>query len=102
MCACACACVRACVCVHAILMEPPGVLQTSSSGSEAWVTGPDAAWVALHVVVTMGTVHILPRWSKVLPSSLVAVALCVALEHGVVRPLGFRTKSIGDVAVRRV
>lgn len=70
-----------------------------TSEGETWVMGANAAWMVLHVVLTMAVVHLLPRLSKAIPSSLVAVALCVALEHGVVRPLGFHTKSIGDVAV---
>ena len=63
-----------------------------------WVRGVTALVMTVYVGVMMGVMHYLPRWSKMLPSSLVGILLCMAIEHGIVRPAGAHSIIISDLA----
>eukprot|EP00440_Ansanella_granifera_P034136 gb/GFBE01037031.1/.p1 GENE.gb/GFBE01037031.1/~~gb/GFBE01037031.1/.p1 ORF type:complete len:644 (+),score=158.38 gb/GFBE01037031.1/:1-1932(+) len=73
--------------------------EASASG---WKSGPELLWMLLITFVAMVTMEFLPKVPlnvfKVIPSSLVAILLAVALEFAVVRPSGAKTATIGDVS----
>ncbi|MEI6948209.1 SulP family inorganic anion transporter [Paraflavisolibacter sp. H34] len=67
---------------------------TDASGASHWLTGAPL-WIMLAFIgLTMAIIHFLPKLTKAVPSSLVAVAIVSALIIG----FGIPTKSVGDIA----
>lgn len=69
-----------------------------------WVGGAEAAWMMLEVVTCMLTMILLPlikheklKWIHYCPSSLIGLLLATFVEHAIVRPAGFETRTIGDL-----
>ncbi|MBT9395405.1 SulP family inorganic anion transporter [Hymenobacter sp. NST-14] len=65
-----------------------------AAGAEHWLTGPALGLMAGLVALTMAIVYLLPRLTKAVPSSLVAIIVVSALVIGGNLP----TKSVGDIA----
>lgn len=66
----------------------------AAGGGEHWLTGP-ALWLMLGLVaLTMLITYLVPRLTKAVPGSLVAIAVVSALVIGG----GLQTKSVGDIA----
>jgi len=71
---------------------------------EPWVEPAIAGWMLLEVVVCMLTMALLPliknpklRWIHWIPSSVVGILLATFVEHVIVRPAGYSTRTIGDL-----
>jgi SulP family sulfate permease len=60
----------------------------------AWLEGAQLSMLVSLVLVTMIIIHSLPRFTKILPSSLVAIMVVTLLVFG----LDIDTKVVGDVA----
>ncbi|MDU0369191.1 SulP family inorganic anion transporter [Hymenobacter endophyticus] len=63
-------------------------------GEEQWLGGPPLLLMLALVALTMAIVYLLPRLTKAVPASLVAIAVVSAL----VILGGLDTKSVGDIA----
>ncbi|MGV3529710.1 MAG: SulP family inorganic anion transporter [Flavisolibacter sp.] len=67
---------------------------TDAAGAEHWITGA-ALWIMLgFVALTMAIIHFLPKFTKVVPSSLAAILIVSGLIIG----FGINTRSVGDIA----
>ena len=65
-----------------------------AAGAEHWLTGPALLLMVGLVALTMGIVYFLPRLTKAVPASLVAIVVVSALViFG-----GLPTKAVGDIA----
>ena len=65
-----------------------------AAGAAHWLTGPALLVMSGLVALTMAIVYFLPRSTKAVPSSLVAIAVVSALVIGG----GLHTKAVGDIA----
>ena len=66
----------------------------TEEGGAVWMHG-SALWTMLALVaLTMAIIHFLPRYSKAIPSPLVAIVVVTLLALGLQLP----TKSVGDIA----
>ncbi|MDG1929939.1 MAG: SulP family inorganic anion transporter [Flavobacteriaceae bacterium] len=77
--------------------EPGWLTGTFMEGSivdVAWLQGQELYMLVSLVLVTMIIIHSLPRFTKAIPSSLVAIAVVTGLVLG----LDLNTKVVGDVA----
>jgi len=67
-----------------------------------WVTGSELVCMLVHVFLSIVVMEGLPRiphkFFKAVPSSLVAIITSIVVEFSIMRPLGGRTETIGDVA----
>ena len=65
-----------------------------ADGSMQWMSGA-SLWVMLALIfLTMSIIHILPRFTKAIPSSLAAIVVVSLIVIG----LGLETKTVGDIA----
>ena len=71
-----------------------GTYFESSIIDVAWLEGAQLSMLVSLVLVTMIIIHSLPRFTKILPSSLVAIMVVTLLVFG----LDIDTKVVGDVA----
>ena len=71
-----------------------GTFMQDSIVDVAWLKGEELYMLVSLVLVTMLIIHLLPRFTKVLPSSLVAIAVVTGLVLG----LDLNTKVVGDIA----
>ncbi len=77
-----------------IFMSQLSQFKIESGDTSQWLSGP-ALWIMLgFVVLTMGIIHFLPKLTKVIPSSLVAI-LSVSF---IIIFFGIPTKTVGDIA----
>jgi sulfate permease, SulP family len=68
--------------------------ETDANGLLQWMSG-NALWVMLGLVaLTMAIIHFLPKLTKAIRSSLVAIVVVSLLAIGV----GLETKTVGDIA----
>jgi SulP family sulfate permease len=65
-----------------------------AAGATHWLTGPALLLMAGLVALTMAIVYFVPRFTKAVPSSLVAIVVVSALVIGG----GLQTKAVGDIA----
>mmetsp|Transcript_54789 Transcript_54789/g.127888 ORF Transcript_54789/g.127888 Transcript_54789/m.127888 type:complete len:641 (+) Transcript_54789:45-1967(+) len=67
-----------------------------------WKEGFELLWMLVITAVSMATMEFLPKVPlqlfKVIPSSLMAILVAILIEFAIVRPLGWRTDTIGDVS----
>ena len=67
-----------------------------------WVGGVEAGWMLCEIVVCMGVMvglgFIKNKYVQMIPSSLMGIISTIVVEFAVVRPAGFSTRSIGNVA----
>mmetsp|Transcript_4320 Transcript_4320/g.5006 ORF Transcript_4320/g.5006 Transcript_4320/m.5006 type:complete len:631 (+) Transcript_4320:178-2070(+) len=68
------------------------------NSDSCWLDGATLGWQFFLVVVTMLTVWLLPRLTTALPSSLAGILLATAFEFALVRPTGFSTPLVEDLA----
>ena len=84
-----------------IFLAQLGQFQTTSpSGEKVWMSGPDLYTMLALVAVTMAIIHLLPRLTKTVPASLVAIVTVTAstLLFGVDTPtvVDFLRNMTGD------
>jgi len=65
------------------------------------VSGTDLIWSMGMVVLSALIMEFIPRakckYAKYIPSSLMAISVCILMEYFIIRPQGARTKSIADL-----
>mgnify|MGYP006139029801 CR=1 FL=1 len=71
-----------------------GTFMQDSIVDVAWLRGEELYMLVSLVLVTMLIIHLLPRFTKAIPSSLVAIAVVTGLVLG----LDLNTKVVGDIA----
>ncbi len=71
-----------------------GTFMQGSIVDVAWLQGQELYMLLGLVLVTMFIINVLPRFTKALPSSLVAIAVVTGLVMG----LDLNTKVVGDIA----
>jgi SulP family sulfate permease len=71
-----------------------GTFMQDSIVDVAWLKGEELYMLISLVLVSMLIIHLLPRFTKALPSSLVAIAVVTGLVMG----LDLNTKVVGDIA----
>lgn len=67
---------------------------TDAAGVTHWLTGTPLYIMLGFVLLTMAIIHFLPKLTKTVPSSLVAIVVVSAIIIG----FGIHTKSVGDIA----
>ncbi|MFC0518447.1 SulP family inorganic anion transporter [Mucilaginibacter angelicae] len=77
-----------------IFMAQLEQFKTVVNGHEAWLSGTPLLIMAGLVALTIGIVILLPRLTKAVPPSLVAIIVVFALVFG----LGIHTKTVRDIA----
>ena len=66
---------------------------------DTFVTGATLLCMILLSLLTFGIIEILPKFTKIVPSSLVAISVCAMIEHLILRPTGIaKTTLIGDIS----
>mmetsp|Transcript_14968 Transcript_14968/g.19314 ORF Transcript_14968/g.19314 Transcript_14968/m.19314 type:complete len:691 (-) Transcript_14968:398-2470(-) len=68
------------------------------SDDTCWLDGATIGWQVFLVLVTMLTVWLLPKLSKIIPSSLAGILLATAFEFALIRPVGYSTPLVEDLA----
>ncbi len=68
--------------------------ERTAAGGAAWMSGPALWWMLGLVALTMAIIHLLPKLTRAIPSSLAAIITVTALVHG----LGLDTRTVGDLA----
>lgn len=72
------------------------------SSESGWKGGYELLWMLVITVMAMATMEFLPKVPlqifKIIPSSLMAILVSILIEFAIVRPLGWRTDTIGDVS----
>ncbi len=68
--------------------------EEKADGSEEWLAMPDMALLLGLVAVTMAIIHYLPRFTRVIPSSLAAIIVITLI----VTLLNLDVRTVGDVA----
>jgi sulfate permease, SulP family len=68
--------------------------QPLGGGALEWIHGPALYTMLALITLTMAIIWILPKFTKAIPSALVAIAVISALVLG----FGLDTKSVGDLA----
>lgn len=67
-----------------------------------WITGAELGWMALLAVVSSTIMEGLPRVPhkalQMIPSSPVAIFVCIVIEFAIIRPSGASTDTIGDIS----
>ncbi|PLX89350.1 MAG: sodium-independent anion transporter [Desulfuromonas sp.] len=64
------------------------------AGVMQWLQGPQLYLMLGLVVLTMAIIHILPKLTRAIPSSLAAIVVVTAIAHG----LNLDTRMVGDLA----
>lgn len=85
--------------LHTFKVPIPGEFDADGEPVERWYTLSEAeTWLMLlYVVMSMATMVLLPRLTKAIPASLVALIICTGFEHGITRPLiGMETRIVLD------
>lgn len=77
-----------------IFMAQLEQFKTVVNGHEAWLSGPPLMIMAALVALTIAIVIILPKFTKAVPPSLVAIIVVFALVFG----FGIQTKTVRDIA----
>ncbi|UOE49528.1 SulP family inorganic anion transporter [Mucilaginibacter sp. SMC90] len=77
-----------------IFMAQLEQFKTVVNGHEAWLSGPPLMIMAALVALTIAIVIILPKFTKAVPPSLVAIIVVFALVFG----FGIHTKTVRDIA----
>ena len=54
--------------------------------------------MTFHIIVALLTYAFFPRLTKAIPASLAAIIMTTILEFVLVRPIGYRTNTVSDLA----
>ena len=69
-----------------------------TKGEEHWVDAETLGWQLFLVAITMLVIWLLPKLTKLIPSSLAGIILATILEFALIRPVGFSTPVVEDLA----
>ena len=65
-----------------------------NAGVQQWLQGPQLYPMLGLVLLTMAIIHFLPKLTRAIPASLVAIVVVTGIVHG----LGVDTRTVGDLA----
>jgi len=68
------------------------------TNGQPWVDPVMGAWMGFHIVITILTYIFFPKITKAIPGSLAGIVVSTALEWAMIRPLGFATNTVSDLA----
>ena len=80
------------------LAQIPQFTADPKVGDAPWMVGGEMIWMLLLVVATMAIIHFLPKLTKAVPSSLVAIIGVTFAAIAVERFLGVEVRTVGDIA----
>lgn len=63
-----------------------------------WVDSVMIGWMCFHIVITIVTYLLFPKITKAVPGSLAGIIVSTVLEWALVRPLGYHTNTVSDLA----
>jgi len=63
-----------------------------------WVSVEMGLWMTFHIAVTLLVYKLFPKISDAIPSSLAGIIVSTILEHAFVRPIGYDTYTVEDLA----
>ena len=86
---------------HRSLNEIGAAFSPFTNG-QPWVDPVMGGWMAFHIFVTILTYIVFPKITKAIPGSLAGILVSTALEWAMVRPLGFATNTVSDLASVKV
>lgn len=79
------------------LSEIGGAFAPFTNG-QPWIDSTMALWMVFHIVVTIATYILFPKLTKAIPASLAAIIVSTICEWIIVRPCGFETNTVEDLA----
>jgi SulP family sulfate permease len=79
------------------LFETFGAFAPFTNGWE-WVDGTMVGWMCFHIAIALITYALFPRLTNAIPASLAAIIMTTIFEHALVRPVGYETNTVSDLA----
>jgi len=79
------------------LLEIGGAFAPFTNGW-AWVDATMGGWMAFHIIIALLTYAYFPKITTAIPASLAAIIMTTILEWAFVRPIGFETNTVKDLA----
>ena len=79
------------------LFETFGAFAPFTNGWD-WVDATMGGWMAFHIAITLLTYALFPKLTKAVPSSLAAIIVSTILEWAFVRPIGYKSNTVKDLA----
>mmetsp|Transcript_21490 Transcript_21490/g.26365 ORF Transcript_21490/g.26365 Transcript_21490/m.26365 type:complete len:660 (+) Transcript_21490:130-2109(+) len=64
----------------------------------AWVDATMGCWMAFHIIIALFTYAFFPKLTKAIPASLAAIIMTTIVEWALVRPVGYKTNTVKDLA----
>ena len=80
------------------LAQIPQFTSDPKVGDAPWMVGGEMIWMLVLVAATMAIIHFLPKLTKAVPSSLVAIIGVTFAAIAVERFLGIEVRTVGDIA----
>lgn len=68
------------------------------TNGQPWVDAEMGGWMAFHIIITILTYLLFPKLTKAIPGSLAGIIASTVLEWALIRPLGFKTNTVSDLA----
>lgn len=78
-------------------MELGGFAAPFTNGWD-WVDSTMAGWMVFHIIIALLTYAYFPRLTKAIPASLAAIIMTTILEWALIRPIGYKTNTVMDLA----
>ena len=82
---------------HRVLSEL-GSAFSPFTNDRPWVSVEMGLWMTFHIAVTLIIYLIFPKLSNAIPSSLAGIIVSTILEHAFVRPIGYKSYTVEDLA----
>lgn len=79
------------------MMEIGGAFAPFTNDWE-WIDATMTCWMVFHIIVALLTYALFPRLTNIIPASLAAIILTTIFEWALVRPIGFKTNTVSDLA----
>ncbi len=64
----------------------------------SFVTATMVGWMVFHIIIALVTYAFFPKLTNAIPASLAAIIMTTIFEHALVRPVGYRTNCVSDLA----
>lgn len=79
------------------LLELGGFAAPFTNGWD-WVEPTMAGWMVFHIIIALLTYAYFPKLTKAIPASLAAIIMTTIVEWALVRPVGYKTNTVMDLA----
>jgi SulP family sulfate permease len=79
------------------LLELGGFAAPFTNGWD-WVEPTMAGWMVFHIIIALLTYAYFPKLTKAIPASLAAIIMTTIVEWALVRPIGYKTNTVMDLA----